>query len=102
MSEKLNPRIDAADDVAFPKSVTITNKMPMKQIYQLLAELFGPPYKKIAETDLPENKSFMEAACDHWESLRNNDPDERDPALEIDRSIDRVGEALERRQERGE
>lgn len=78
---KLDVSIDSADAVLFPRIVaTITQDMPISDIYKIITEMFG--IKPIPEIDRPENKEFMEEACAHWQ--QNNDDELKDPALMID------------------
>ena len=75
--QKLDNKNESADAVAHPRMATIHPNMPMKEIYKIIHELFG-----VKEIDLPENKEFMEEACDHWQ--QNNTDELKDPSLMID------------------
>lgn len=73
--QKLDSKNESADAIVNPRSVTLHTSMPMNQIYQLVAEMFG-------QVSSPENKPFMEEASTHWQ--QNNTDELKDPSLEID------------------
>jgi hypothetical protein len=78
---QFDSKTESADSVLFPRIIPIQQNVPLSEIMSIISELFGP------ETDHPENKPFMEEACDHWKV--NNTDEMHDPALEIDFATER-------------
>ncbi len=69
----ISPQIDAANDVIFPKELLSKPMahMTTDELLRFMDMLLSPRAWALSEseTDKPENKHFMEEACDSWKDL---------------------------------
>ncbi len=69
----LSPKEDAASDAIFPRELFSKPmaKMTNSELFRFMSALLNFPARR-KESDLPENKEFMEFVADEQEKLGNN------------------------------